>query len=197
MKRESIIKQALGSQWQELPPALQAHYLYDENKDVGTLDIDYPGWMQIFLNILHWFGALLNQRGTSLQTTVSKHMEGDRQYWKRAITLPDGNIIYFSSTWVYAGNNQLIEYVNPVMGICMAVHVEEGKLYYEGQHFIFKLFGLSIPLPEWLLLGHTHIVETAEDEKHFSMDFRMLHPMFGEIYRYSGKFVTIKGDSTV
>lgn len=190
MTNESILRQALGEQWHALPNALQAHYTVAKNADVGTLDIDYPGWMQFFLNVLHWMGALLNQRGKGLVTKVEKDMAGDRQYWKRTISLPDGKEMYFTSTWFYAGGNQLIEYVNPVMGLCMAVSVNKGRLYYEGKYYVFNLIGLKIPLPEWLLLGHTTIVETAVDETYFSMDFRLKHPLFGQIYRYAGTFTT-------
>ena len=36
-----LMQQALGAQWQQLPPALQAHYQQGRNTDVGALDIDY------------------------------------------------------------------------------------------------------------------------------------------------------------
>lgn len=192
MSKQSILQQALGTQWQEMPVALQAHYNAEDNADIGTLDIDYPRAMQWPLNILHLLGALLNKRGQALPATVEKRMVGDRQYWKRTIRLPSDKVMVFSSTWRYMGGNRLVEYVNPVLGLCMAVHVGDGKLYYEGQYFVVNLFGLHIPVPEWLLLGHTQIVETALDEQHFAMDFRLLHPLFGKIYRYAGRFTTVR-----
>jgi hypothetical protein len=73
----------------------------------------------------------------------------------------------------------------------MTVHVENGKLYYEGRHFILKIRKLLIPIPEWLLLGHTSITETALSDDEFEMDFTLKHPLFGIIFRYSGKFKTI------
>ena len=72
----------------------------------------------------------------------------------------------------------------------MAVHVADGNLYYEGRTYIIKLGKLLLPLPEWLVLGHTSIVETALDTTHFAMDFRLQHPWFGQIYRYAGRFRT-------
>lgn len=191
MIKQSILQQALAAQWQELPVALQAHYNAEDNTDVGVLDVEYPRAMQWFLNILYLFGALLNRRGRGLPATVEKRMVGDRQYWKRTISLPSDKVMIFSSTWRYIGGNRLVEYVNPVLGLCMAVHVEDGRLYYEGQYFVVNLFGLQMPVPEWLLLGHTQIVETALDDRHFAMDFRLLHPLFGQIYRYAGRFTTV------
>ena len=189
---KSILQQALGSQWQSLPPALQAHYMSEHNKDIGTLDINYPRSMQLLLNVLNFFGALLNRRGKAVPTSVEKYMDGDKQYWKRTITFSDGKEIYFSSRWVYVGGNRLVEYVNPLLGLCMAVNVNEDKLYYEGKHYVINLFGLRLPLPEWLLLGHTRIVEEALDEHSFKMDFRLHHPVSGQVYSYAGCFTTIE-----
>jgi hypothetical protein len=51
-----------------------------------------------------------------------------------------------------------------------------------------------LPIPEWLVLGHTTIVEEAIDETHFVMDFRLTHPLLGEVFRYSGKFQAELGE---
>ncbi|WGZ94976.1 MAG: DUF2269 family protein [Candidatus Thiothrix putei] len=112
------------------------------------------------------------------------------QRWKRTLSFPDGKVIFFKSHWVYAGGNEVIEYVSPFMGLRMAVSVVEGKLHYSGRHLVLKLGRVLIPIPEWLVLGHTTIVETALDAGGFAMDFRLTHPWFGEVFRYTGKFIT-------
>lgn len=191
MNQHNIMKLALAEQWSMLPATLQAHYQDNDNVDTGTLDIEYPGWMQAFLNVLYLFGALLNKKGCDIPSRVEKTMQGDEQYWRRTITLQEGKQARFNSRWVYAGKNRLIEYVNTFIGLCMSVQVKDNRLYYQGEYFVIRLAGLTIPVPEWLLLGHTTIVEQQVDAKHFSMDFRLTHPLFGEIYRYSGKFSTL------
>jgi hypothetical protein len=55
---------------------------------------------------------------------------------------------------------------------------------------VIQLFGRQLRLPEGLLLGHTEIEERAIDGESFAMDFRLIHPLFGQIYRYSGVFST-------
>ena len=185
---QPLMQQALGAQWQQLPTALQAHYQYSHNTDVGALDIAYPPLMQPYLNFLRLLGALVNRRGKAIPTTVEKWMEGDTQRWKRSITFPDGKVIFFKSHWVYAGGNELIEYVSPFVGLRMAVSVVDGKLHYSGRHLVLKLGSVLIPIPESLVLGHTTIVETALDDGHFAMDFRLTHPWFGEVFSYAGKF---------
>lgn len=195
MQTQSLMQKALGAQWEQLPPALQAHYQPGDNRDVGALDIDYPGFMQPYLSFMRLFGALVNRRGKVVPTTVAKWMEGDIQRWNRTITFPDGREILFQTRWVYAGGNELIEYVSPFMGLRMAVRVEDGRLHYSGRHLVLKLGGLLIPVPEWLVLGHTTIIETALEEGGFAMDFRLTHPWLGQVFSYAGKFRTEHGRS--
>lgn len=190
MNRINIMQRALGEQWDQLPVVLQAHYQETDNVDIGTLDIEYPAWMQLFLNLLYLLGALLNRRGSSLKTEVAKKMYGEIQHWARTVTLDDGRIIQFHSRWHYAGDNRLIEYVNPLLGLCMSVKVDNGNLVYSGEYFVLRIWKMTLPIPEWILLGHTTIIESRKNEQDFVMDFRLTHPLFGQVYRYSGTFTT-------
>lgn len=188
MNKKSLMQIALGDQWKELPPALQAHYQSHDNSDIGQLDIEYPLFMQPYLTLLHLLGALINRRGKNIPTTVEKHMKGDIQYWKRSILFTGDKTIFFNSFWLHDGGNELIEYVNPFLGLRMSVHIENNQLHYEGRNFVVKLGKLLIPIPEWLVLGHTTIIETALNDHEFKMDFKLNHPIFGTVFRYSGKF---------
>ena len=191
MRKHNIMRQALGEQWLELPHALQEHYQDKDNTDIGTLDIEYPTWMQIILNILRMMGALLNRKGKNILTKVDKEMLGDMQYWNRTVTFENGKKIYFKSHWCYVKNNKLVEFVNPFLGLCMSVEVRDKILYYTGEYYLLKLGKLSVPIPEWILLGHTTIVEKEVSASRFTMDFKLQHPLFGQIYRYAGDFTTI------
>lgn len=190
MNQQSLMQQALNDQWEQLPNSLRAHYQSNNNIDIGELNIDYPRFMQPVLNLLQLMGVLINRRGKKMPTTVEKTMQRNIQYWKRTIQFPDGKTILFKSHWLYAKGNKLIEFINPLIGLKMAVTVDNQTLYYEGESFILKLGQLLLPIPEWLLLGHTTIQETAVDDDHFAMDFRLQHPLFGQVYRYCGIFST-------
>lgn len=185
---KSLMQQALGADWDKLPPALQAHYRFGTTTDTGSMDIEYPRFMQPVWSILRLLGALVDRQGKSVTTIVEKRVVGERQVWQRTITYPDGQIVRFDSFWVAAGNAEVIEFVNPVLGLQMAPYVVGEKLHYRGVRFIAKLGPVSIPIPEWLVLGHATIIEEALDDTHFAMDFRLTHPLFGQLFRYSGKF---------
>ncbi len=191
MSEHNIMKRALGEQWHSLPHALQAHYQDQDNTDIGKLSVEYPTWMQWPLNVLHLFGALLNKKGQGISTEVRKTMQGNTQYWHRTLMFNEENKIYFKSHWQYAGDNKMIEYVNPLLGLCMSVEVKEEKLFYQGEYFVLRLGKLKLPIPEWMLLGHTTIVEEQVSADQFAMDFRLTHPLFGQIYRYAGSFKTV------
>ena len=190
MSQQSLMQRVLGEQWAQLPPALQAHYTLSDNQDVGELDIEFPGFMQYYLNIIFIFGALINRRGNKTLTVVQKWMEGQNQHWKRTIRFDDGKEVIFQSRWEYAGPNELVEYVNAFMGLHMAVYVRDDQLFYRGISLVLKLGPLKLPVPEWLILGHTTIEEKALDDGRFEMDFKLRHPLLGQIYRYTGVFRT-------
>lgn len=189
MAEISMMQRALGTQWDELAPALKAHYAVTKNRDVGVLSIEYPKAMQWPLNFLRLFGTLINQQAQQVPTRVSKWMMGEQQQWQRRVELPN-QVMSFDSRWQHCGGNELIEYVKPYLGLKMAVSVRDGKLYYAGRSYILKLGSLLIPIPEALVLGHTTIEEIGVDDEHFTMDFRLQHPLFGQIYRYAGRFHT-------
>lgn len=183
-----LMQQVLGDDWSLLPPVLQQHHSPENRRDTGVLSVDYPGLMQPYLNLLTVFGALVNRRGSDLPTLVERHAESDRQYLCRRLVYADGRARSFNSFWIYAGEHQLIEFVNSLLGLHMRVQVEEGKLVFQGIKFVVKLGSWLLPVPEWLVLGHTRIVEQAIDDSHFAMDFSLRHPLFGQVFRYSGIF---------
>lgn len=191
MKTISLMQQALGEQWQQLPPGLQRHYAMDDSgrsHEQGVLTISYPRWMQWPLNVLRFMGALLNQRGERVPAQVSKWMDGERQRWERTVNYPHGRQVKFCSTVVYAGGNELIEYTNALLGLRMQVRVADAQLFYESRGYVLKLGSLKLPVPEWLAPGHATIRECAAGEQHFTMDFRLRHALFGEVFSYAGEF---------
>jgi len=188
MNTRTPVKKALGKQWDQLPQALQLHHQGTTHSEIGYLNIEYPGYLQPYYSFLHFLGALIHRRGNRIQTDVSKHMEDGLQYWDRTIKFPGNKTIQFQSFWEYAGENEFIEYVNSFIGLRMAVKVLDNNLCFQGKYFVVKLGKLIIPIPEWLIVGHTTIIEKATSDNEIEMDFKLTHPLLGVIYRYSGKF---------
>lgn len=187
---KSLMQHTLGADWDRLPTALQRHYGLGTTTDSGQLDIHYPRFMQPFLNGLHRIGALLNRPGTGLATLVEKQQVAERHYWQRTIRYPDGEVRRFNSFWILAGEGQLIEFVNPLLGLQLRPFLQGHQLHYHGVRYLGRLGSLRLTIPEWLGPGHATIIEEAIGETRFRMDFRLQHPLFGETFRYSGEFTT-------
>ncbi|MCF6288054.1 MAG: DUF4166 domain-containing protein [Proteobacteria bacterium] len=198
MNSKALMQIALDSQWELLPPALKNHYGEDakgENHATGVLTIQYPWFMQWPLNFFRLLGALVNKRGKDLKTTVAKTNKDGKQYWQREIIYPNGKKIVFNSVFVAGNNKDFIEYINSFLGLRMYAFVENNKLRYESKGYVLKLGKIKIPIAEWLALGHASIIEwqaDADDEQTFDMDFRIKHPLFGEVFCYTGRFTTVK-----
>ena len=186
----SMMQNILGDAWHQLPPALQAHYKAGASVDSGHLRIDYPGWMQPLLGVLRIFGALMHCRANRTSARVEKAVAGERQLWRRTITYPNGKVLQFNSYWVVTPSKHIIEFVNPVLGLEMVPRVEGAMLRYRGVRYVVKLGHYLVGIPEWLVLGHTTIDEVALDATRFAMDFRLTHPLFGQVFSYAGTFDT-------
>ena len=191
MNDYNLMQEVLGEHWQKLPKPLKAHYQAQDNCDVGSLSIDYPGFMQPVYFLLGLFGILIARRRGTTPTTVHKQIRNRKQIWSRQVYLSPDKEVKFNSVWVHAGAGRIIEYVNPMFGLCMSVYVMDGRLHYQGKYYVLNLGFVRLPIPEWLLLGHATIVESAVNNELFSMDFRLIHPWIGQVYRYSGVFRTV------
>lgn len=200
MTTQTPMQQALGAQWNELPPALQRHYAKHPDGythlEQGHLDIAYPNFMQPYLSLMRLMGALINQRGKAVPTRVERHLAQGQEQWQRTLQFPNQRTVQFKSLVAYHGGNELVEYTNALMGLRMAVRVEHGKLYYSGKSFIVKLGSLRLPIPEWLVLGHSTIEESALDDTSFQMDFRVTHPLLGKVFSYKGVFQVLEPQAT-
>lgn len=192
----SLMQTALGDSWDKLPPALQDHYLPGRSVDLGHMDVEYPAFMQPVLSALSRLGALVRRRGKAVQTRVEKSMVGRRQHWHRTLRYVDGRTLHFDSVWELTRNGHVVEFVNSWLGLQMHPFVVGGQLHYRGVQFVARVGHREFHIPEWLALGHTTIVERAIDEHRFAMDFRMVHPVFGQLFRYSGTFRANAGETT-
>lgn len=190
----SIMQRCLGEDWDKLPLSLKQHYAHSENvadqilQEKGFLDVEFPVFMKPVLSLMRLFGILVNRTGKACPTVVKRQMIDDVEYWERTITFADNHLIRFDSHVEYAGSNEQIEFVNAFLGLKMAVSVENEQLVYSGKSYVLRLGKMQIDIPNWLALGNSTIHETAIDETSYQMDYRLVHPLLGQIFRYSGEF---------
>ncbi|PWQ92176.1 DUF4166 domain-containing protein [Leucothrix pacifica] len=186
----SPVQQALGEVWQQLPAGLQAHYRMngDVHREQGHLDVAYPRWLQWPMNLIVRMGALLNRQGKAIPTTVERRLEDGQEYWFRSLVFADGETMTFTSQTVCVAPMQIIEFSNQYLGLRMTLSFAEDCLHYHSDGYVLRLAGKLIRIPEWLALGYGSIEERAVGEHRFVMDFGLRHPLFGQVFRYSGEF---------
>ncbi len=185
---DSPMARALGAQWAQLHPTLQAHHAGGAIQEVGAMDVAFPRWMAPLLWLLQWLGALVHRAEPQVHTVVDKHSRDGRQSFDRTLTYADGQVLRFNSTWVAEPGARLLEYVNPWLALELAPKVQGDALHCEGVCFWIGKGRLRLRLSERWLLGHTVIDENALDARRYAMDFRMVHPWFGQVFRYAGVF---------
>lgn len=187
----SPMARCLGAQWAQLHPTLQAHHAGGRVQEVGTLDVEFPRWMVPVVWCLQWVDALVHRAQSAVHTVVDKETTAMGQTFHRTLTYADGEVLRFNSRWVAEPGGRLVEYVKPWLALELAPRVVGDTLRCEGVCFIVRLGRLHLRLSERWLLGHTVIEERALDAQRYAMDFRMLHPWFGQVFRYAGTFSPI------
>jgi len=196
MKDIPLMQQVLGENWHELPPVIQGHYQLQQGQQTnnvvtGTMHIHYPGIVKPILVIVRMMGGLIDLKGGNLNTRVEKWTKSDLPltlFWKRIIQSPEGKKIVFASRMEYQKCNEIIEYIGCGFGLYLKLTVENNKLVYRSNRHLWQIGSLRIPIPDVLFLGHATITETAISKDEFELDFKIVHPLFGETYRYGGTF---------
>lgn len=192
-----VIRQALGSAWEDLHPTVRRHYDLtpgeaSETVLQGTMrEISHSRVAKLFLLPGRIFGALIPWQGENIPATVRNWTladDAENLYWHRRFIFPRKGAVTFSSRMVYPGGREIIEYVKFGLGIRMRLSVEKNSLVYRSLGYQWDIGHLSVRFPDWLILGTGTIVERGLSDDEFEMDFQMHHPWFGRTFAYSGVF---------
>jgi hypothetical protein len=84
--------------------------------------------------------------------------------------------------------NEVIEFVRFGVGLRLRVTEENGALVFRDLGYVWRIFGINIPLPGRLLMGSAYVEERPVDDNHFAMKMQIMHPLFGELFVYQGQF---------
>ena len=189
----SVLKKALGKDWDRLPSVIQHHYnipVASKTCLKGNMEIGYPTFLWPLINLIHLCGGLVSKRGKCVETLVEKTISAQNETlnWKRTLTYLDGRKDFFYSQMVYLDNHELIETVLFGFGLRLRVTVNNGNLVYRSNGYIWQYGKLQLTFPDWLVLGEATIVEHAISDKRFRLDFYIKHPLWGRCYWYHGIF---------
>lgn len=197
MAPHPLFQQALGEDWERLHPVVRKHYDLTPGQDQeitlqGIMhEVDHAWFAKLILLAGRVFGALIPHKGNNVATTVRNWTESHdvlNMHWHRTFFFPGSRPIVFASRMAYLGGNEIIEYVRFGLGIRMRLSVLAGVLVYESRGYQWDVGGISIRIPDWLLLGSGRVTECGLSDNEFRMAFQMHHPIFGKTFSYTGNF---------
>lgn len=87
--------------------------------------------------------------------------------------------------------HELTEYVRFGLGIRLSVAALNGGLVERDLGYVWKIGRWSIPLPIYLILGRSTIEEMPISDTEYEMKWTVRHPLFGETFAYSGRFMIV------
>ena len=192
MTGEPIFKEIFGDHWPDLPAVFHKHYAprarsTDQVRAKGTLNIRISPLISIMARLT---GALIPYSGDAVPVTVTFRGSDDgcSLYFDRAFHYPEHGTHHFRSRMVHLGGNELIEFIKFGIGWKLTYDWNGEKVILTHQGYVWRLFGLHIPIPLGLIIGHLQAEETAISDTAFHMWTHAKHPLFGEMLYYSGEF---------
>ncbi len=194
-KSESIFQSVFGQKWHILPDILRKRYSNSSySNDIitvqGKLDISFPKMMYPFLHFFRLFNILVPYQGNDVPVTVNFRSMPDASIlcFDRTFHFPNKKAYQFRSYMQHIKENIVVEFVLLGIGWRMKIHYEDGKVIMQHNGYIWSVFGKLIPIPLSIILGKIYAEEQLESQDSFSMLMHIIHPLFGTIFRYSGKF---------
>ncbi|WP_182086465.1 DUF4166 domain-containing protein [Aureimonas sp. ME7] len=191
-----VFREVVGEEaWARLGSAVRRHYfLRPDTDDAITVrgrmgEVRHSALATLILPFARIAGALVPYQGRDVPIEVHYRVRGPRIHWDRVFHFPGRAPFHFRSFMVRSGSGEVIEFVRLGIGMRMRVSVENGALVFRGAGYVWRLFGRDWPIPAGLLLGRAEVVEgPCEGPDRFEMAMHLRHPLFGELFRYDGRF---------
>lgn len=195
-ERRPVFQEVLGEDWAKLGEVIKRHYFLRSFSDdyicvKGVMhEVEHSAFARLLLPFARIVGALVPYRGRDVPIEVhyTARPEDGTLHWDRVFHFTGRKPFHFRSRMQQTGPNQVIEFVRFGVGMRLRVTAEEGALVFRDEGYVWRFLGYDLPLPVGLLLGTGYIEERPIDERSFSMRMTLKHPLFGELFRYSGVF---------
>lgn len=190
-----LFQSIFGNAWEQLPSVMHKHYALraGSNDTVtveGTLDVERSWLARLLSPMLSLFGALVPYSGTNIPVTVrfSSPLNTCAFYFDRIFHFPGQKPCHFRSRMEQITGNEVVEFMR--FGIGWRIHYawdgHKVRLHHAG--YVWRIFGMLIPLPLELLIGRGEAWEEPLSEDSFRMWMGVVHPWFGQTYSYGGTF---------
>jgi len=194
-KAVPIFQSIFGKQWFLLPPVMHRHYSNrpycdDEVAINGKMDIEFGWLVKLLTPFLRIFGTLVPHQGRDIPVTVRFRSERDSAAFclERTFNFNNRKSYIFFSKMVQIKDDVVVEWMKFGMGWKHRYYYDGKKVILEHRGYVWKIFGMVIPIPLGLLLGKGYAEEKSLGLNSFRMKMYIIHPLFGKIYEYRGVF---------
>lgn len=189
--KKPIFQAVFGADWNSLPHVMRDHYaVRPYSNDVvvvkGILDIEVSPFMSVMSALS---GMLISRSGENVPVTVTFSSGRDTAdfTFDRVFHYPGGDQ-RFRSRMVHIGRNELIEFMGFGIGWKLAYGWDGEKVTLSHRGYVWRIFGVLVPIPLALIIGEGHAEELPVSEDEFEMWTHSKHPWFGKGFAYSGSF---------
>jgi hypothetical protein len=193
---ETVFQKILAESWSDLGSVIRRHYFLRPYSDDyicvrGEMsEIYHSSIAKILLPFGLLFGAVVPYRANNVPVDVhyTSSKTNANIYWDRVFKFSEKNHFHFKSYMEHVQGNEVIEFVRFGVGMRLKVTAENGAIVFRDNGYIWRIFGVKIPIPVNLFFGNAYVEERPLDENNFSMKMTLIHPIFGVMFRYEGKF---------
>ena len=191
-----LFQTVFGGDWQALPQVMRDHYNVRAGSDdvvivSGHLDVRVTRVMSVMARLS---GMLVPWSGDNVpvRVTFTSSKDGKSLIFHREFFFPGRKVVNFISRMEHIGGNQLVEFMRFGVGWKMAYVWDGGKVILAHRGYVWRLFGVMIPVPLHWIIGRGHAEEVPVSAQEFSMWTHSRHPLFGKMFGYAGRFTIEK-----
>jgi predicted DCC family thiol-disulfide oxidoreductase YuxK len=196
-----IFMDVFGADWDSLPVIFHKHYANRPYGDdivtvEGVLEVHCAGPIRLLSPLLALTGGIppFTARGVPATVRFKSDHESSAFHFNRLFRFPGRKPYVFHSRLIPCGGNEMIEVMPFGLGWRASYAWENGKVVLRHRGYVLHLLGHDIPLPLTPILGRGHAEETAIDDETFDMHMEIIHPWWGSIYGYRGRFTVTSMD---
>ena len=177
-----------------MPEVFKKHYANrpfsnDEYVVEGHLNVECSGPIKFLAPLLRWMGSIPPENEQYVPVKVIFRSEPDSKdfVFDREFCFSSRRYCFHSKMRQVSGD-QVVEIMK--FGIIWKMQYlwDKDRVRLRHSGYGLHLFGKVIPLPLGFLIGGGDAEEVAVDDLHFDMCVAVTHPLWGKIYRYSGRF---------
>lgn len=194
-KQQQIFKSTFGSAWDKLPLVFQKRYMnrsYSNDMITvdGKMDIHFSKIMSCLVPFFRLFHVLVPYQGKNIPVKVDFRSEinSDGVYLDRKFYFPGKSPYAFNSCMQVIKDSDVVKRMSFGMGWRTHYFYDGKKVVMQHKGYVWRVFGLNIPIPLEIFVGKGHAEEEVIDDNSYRVTMTMIHPWFGMMYSYSGNF---------